>query len=64
MKFADPKSVGVTLHLNNTVFIDRAVIITPVANNVLPDENEGLIMAMQVQQQQVRSLRWTVHIKK
>jgi len=52
VKFADPKSVGVTLHLNNTVFIDRAVIITPVANNVLPDENEGLIMAMQVQQQQ------------
>ena len=56
--------MGVTLHLNNTVFIDRAVIITPVADNVLPDENEGLIMAMQVQQQQVRSLRWTEHIKK
>jgi len=52
VKFADPKSVGVTLHLNNTVFIDRAVIITPVTSNTLPDENDGLIMAMQVQQQQ------------
>ena len=52
VKFADQNSVAVTLHLNNTVFIDRAIIITPVSGDAMPDENEGLMMAMAVQAQQ------------
>ena len=52
VRFADPASVTITLHLNNTVFIDRAIIITPVIGNKVPEENEGLVMAMQIQQQQ------------
>ena len=52
VRFADPASVTITLHLNNTVFIDRAIIITPVLGNNVPEENEGLVMAMQIQQQQ------------
>ena len=52
VRFADPASVTITLHLNNTVFIDRAIIITPVLGNKVPEENEGLVMAMQIQQQQ------------
>ena len=52
VRFADPASVTITLHLNNTVFIDRAIIITPVLGNKVPEENEGLVIAMQIQQQQ------------
>jgi len=52
VRFADSASVTITLHLNNTVFIDRAIIITPVLGNKVPEENEGLVMAMQIQQQQ------------
>jgi len=44
-------SVSVALHLTNTVFIDRAIIVTPVLNGDVPDERDGLIMATQFQQQ-------------
>lgn len=51
VRFAEAAKVTIALHLNNTVFIDRAVIITPVLGDRMPEENEGLVMAMQVQQQ-------------
>ena len=45
VKFNDPKSVGLCQHLNNTVFIDRAIIISPVVSGVVPDETLGLQLA-------------------
>ena len=35
------------LHLTNTVFIDRALIVVPVENGIVPDETEGLKNAYQ-----------------
>lgn len=51
VKFSDPGSISVAQHLTNTVFIDRAIIVTPVLNGDIPDERDGLIMATQFQQQ-------------
>ena len=51
VKFSDPGSVSVAQHLTNTVFIDRAIIVTPVLNGDIPDERDGLIMATQVNAQ-------------
>merc|ERR1712021_142286 len=52
VRFSDPSSVPITQHLNNTVFIDRAIIITPVIDNVIPDETMGIILSQRVQTQQ------------
>merc|ERR1711935_837329 len=52
VRFSDPSSVPITQHLNNTVFIDRAVIVTPVIDNVIPDETMGIILSQRVQTQQ------------
>ena len=52
VRFSDPASVPITQHLNNTVFIDRAVIVTPVIDNVIPDETMGIILSQRVQTQQ------------
>ena len=52
VRFSDPAIVAITQHLNNTVFIDRAIIITPVLDNVIPDETVGLILAQSVQNEQ------------
>ena len=30
LKFSESENVGVALHLNSTVFIDRAMVVTPV----------------------------------
>lgn len=45
LRFADPTSLAVAQHLNNTVFIDRAIILTPIGTDIVPDEHTGLIMA-------------------
>lgn len=45
LKFTDSNYVAISQHLNNTVFIDRAIIITPVPDGNVPDENLGLQMA-------------------
>ncbi|TRY75461.1 hypothetical protein TCAL_06416 [Tigriopus californicus] len=45
LRFADPSSLAVAQHLNNTVFIDRAIILTPIGTDLVPDEHTGLIMA-------------------
>lgn len=55
VKFSDPASISVAQHLTNTVFIDRAIIVTPVLNGDVPDEREGLVMATQFQQQGIAS---------
>jgi len=48
VKFCDSNSVSVAQHLTNTVFIDRAIIVTPLQSGDVPDERDGLIMATQV----------------
>lgn len=34
MKFQEPESVGVSQHLTNTVFVDRALIVVPFAEGL------------------------------
>lgn len=46
-KFAKMEDASVALHLTNTVFIDRALIVVPVETGVIPDETEGMKNAMQ-----------------
>jgi len=42
VKYEYPEDVGVSLHLSNTVFIDRALIVAPVADGKIPDEKTAL----------------------
>lgn len=45
LKFMDSEVVPVALHMTNTVFIDRAIIVQPFTNGDIPDELCGLEMA-------------------
>ncbi|MGH0136733.1 UNVERIFIED_CONTAM: hypothetical protein FKN15_076830 [Acipenser sinensis] len=40
--FHESDSVGVSQHLTNTVFVDRALIVVPFAEGVIPDEAKAL----------------------
>ncbi|KAM9762259.1 uncharacterized protein ACNS7B_004408 isoform 1-T1 [Menidia menidia] len=42
VKFHEPESVGVSQHLTNTVFVDRALIVVPFAEGVIPDESKAM----------------------
>uniref|UniRef100_A0A8C9VN42 Serine and arginine rich splicing factor 11 n=1 Tax=Scleropages formosus TaxID=113540 RepID=A0A8C9VN42_SCLFO len=42
VKFLESESVGVSQHLTNTVFVDRALIVVPYAEGVIPDEAKAL----------------------
>ncbi|XP_027883402.1 serine/arginine-rich splicing factor 11 isoform X1 [Xiphophorus couchianus] len=42
VKFNEPESVGVSQHLTNTVFVDRALIVVPFAEGVIPDESKAM----------------------
>ncbi|XP_030647061.1 serine/arginine-rich splicing factor 11 isoform X3 [Chanos chanos] len=42
VKFRESESVGVSQHLTNTVFVDRALIVVPFAEGVIPDESKAL----------------------
>ena len=42
VKFHDPDSAVVTQHLTNTVFVDRALIVVPYAEGVIPNETKAL----------------------
>ncbi|XP_067086436.1 serine/arginine-rich splicing factor 11-like isoform X1 [Osmerus mordax] len=42
VKFHESESVGVSQHLTNTVFVDRALIVVPFAEGVIPDESKAL----------------------
>uniref|UniRef100_A0AAY4A0L1 RRM domain-containing protein n=2 Tax=Denticeps clupeoides TaxID=299321 RepID=A0AAY4A0L1_9TELE len=42
VKFRETESVGVSQHLTNTVFVDRALIVVPYAEGVIPDEAKAL----------------------
>ena len=45
VKFREHSTVAAAQHLNNTVFIDRAIIISIVDGGHVPDETEGLQLA-------------------
>uniref|UniRef100_T1JH00 RRM domain-containing protein n=1 Tax=Strigamia maritima TaxID=126957 RepID=T1JH00_STRMM len=45
VKFADQTSVGVAQHLTNTVFIDRALIVVPINETFIPDEEKAMAIA-------------------
>uniref|UniRef100_A0A1B6H2B7 RRM domain-containing protein n=1 Tax=Cuerna arida TaxID=1464854 RepID=A0A1B6H2B7_9HEMI len=49
VKFFDPTCVGVAQHMTNTVFIDRALIVTPYQSSAgeIPDEYRALDIAAQ-----------------
>ncbi|KAG8437159.1 hypothetical protein GDO86_008017 [Hymenochirus boettgeri] len=42
IQFQDPDSAVVAQHLTNTVFVDRALIVVPYAEGVIPDEAKAL----------------------
>ncbi|XP_069837526.1 serine/arginine-rich splicing factor 11 isoform X2 [Dendropsophus ebraccatus] len=42
VKFHDPDSAVVAQHLTNTVFVDRALIVVPYAEGIIPDEAKAL----------------------
>ncbi|RWS29357.1 splicing regulatory glutamine/lysine-rich protein 1-like isoform X3 [Leptotrombidium deliense] len=45
IRFADTKNVDVAQHLTNTVFIDRALIVTPFTDGKIPDETTAMNLA-------------------
>lgn len=45
VKYYDSSCVAVAQHLTNTVFIDRALIVIPIQNGVIPDEYKALEMS-------------------
>lgn len=45
LKFIEDTSLPVSLHMTNTVFIDRAIIVQPFMNGDIPDELSGLEFA-------------------
>lgn len=49
VKFFDEKCVGISQHLTNTVFIDRALVVTPYNSGEIPDEQRALEIAAQQQ---------------
>lgn len=44
IKFFESSCVAIALHLTNTVFIDRALIVCPVQSGHIPDEFKALEM--------------------
>jgi len=42
VKYEYPEDVGVSLHLSNTVFIDRTLVVAPVPDGKIPDEKTAL----------------------
>jgi len=47
VKFFDPICTGIAQHMTNTVFIDRALIVTPYQSGEIPDEYRALDIAAQ-----------------
>ncbi|XP_078574652.1 uncharacterized protein LOC144860942 isoform X16 [Branchiostoma floridae x Branchiostoma japonicum] len=45
VKYDDPTNCGVAQHLTNTVFIDRALIVVPCQDGIIPDEAKALQLA-------------------
>ncbi|XP_018432380.1 PREDICTED: serine/arginine-rich splicing factor 11 [Nanorana parkeri] len=44
VKFHDPEPAVVAQHLTNTVFVDRALIVVPYAEGIIPDEAKALTL--------------------
>lgn len=47
VKFFEPTCVSIAQHMTNTVFIDRALIVTPYGSGEIPDEYRALDIAAQ-----------------
>ncbi|KAK7508255.1 hypothetical protein BaRGS_00000494 [Batillaria attramentaria] len=47
VEYEDSTSAGVALHLTNTVFIDRALIVVPVMDGKIPDERVAMQLTPQ-----------------
>ncbi|XP_076463009.1 uncharacterized protein LOC143295270 isoform X35 [Babylonia areolata] len=47
VEFEDSTAAGVALHLTNTVFIDRALIVVPVMDGKIPDEKVAMQLTPQ-----------------
>merc|ERR1712013_596937 len=47
LKFMEEAVLPISLHMTNTVFIDRAIIVQPFSSNEIPDELAGLELANQ-----------------
>ncbi|XP_025109567.1 probable splicing factor, arginine/serine-rich 7 isoform X5 [Pomacea canaliculata] len=47
VEYEDSTSAGVSLHLTNTVFIDRALIVVPVMDGKIPDERVAMQLTPQ-----------------
>jgi len=45
LKFIESSTLPLALHMSNTVFIDRAIVVQPFVNGDLPDEWSGLEFA-------------------
>lgn len=45
VKYYDNSCIAVAQHLTNTVFIDRALIVIPIQNGIIPDEYKALEMS-------------------
>ena len=45
LKFVEESILPISLHMTNTVFIDRAIIVQPFMNGDIPDELSGLEFA-------------------
>ncbi|CAJ0914877.1 unnamed protein product [Ranitomeya imitator] len=48
VKFHDPDCTVVAQHLTNTVFVDRALIVVPYAEGIIPDESKALSLVAPV----------------
>jgi len=56
LKFIESSSLPLSLHMTNTVFIDRAIVVQPFVNGDLPDEWSGLEFANSAQQKGQQTL--------
>ena len=47
--FEELETVGVSLHLNQTSFIDRALVVAPMHEEIMPDEQTARTIGTPIQ---------------
>jgi len=62
LKFEYPEDVGVSLHLSNTVFIDRALGVAPVPEGKIPDEKSALAAQTNVNSESAGDIHRTIYV--
>ena len=62
VKFEYPEDVGVSLHLSNTVFIDRALVVVPVPDGKIPDDKTALSAGIDSGGTKVDDVRRTIYV--